>query len=499
MRSLEQSLIDYPLAFLRVIAELRGISLQGQSQREAAEELAAVLGDPAVVAQALDELSPDAMRALEALAAAGGYLQATLFQKRYGEIRPIGPGRLARERPWESPTGPAEELWYRGWIFRGFVDVDGTITEVIYIPDEVLGLLPGNASVALEVPVASAPDAAVVHGDALVQDVTTVLAMISAEGIRSRRGEWAPADLKTLAERLLAPEVPPFDLSGGGRLALLLHLLGRLEWVYEGDDGSVRLRASRVRGWLEADRPEQWRALWMAWRDDDAWDDLRRLPELVCEGGWHDDPTGARRRLLAQMGRLQPGAWYRVDDWVAAIKAAAPDFLRPDGDYDSWYIRPADGSGYLRGFEHWDDVEGRLARYLLRGPFHWFGLVALDPESERFALTEAGRALIQGGSPPDEPPGDITVTRDFAVLVPREVSCLDRLRVARFTLWEASPAIGSDEPFRYRITRRSLRRAETHGITAGRVLAFLRDRVGDALPKNVARALERWPGRAAGR
>jgi hypothetical protein len=31
-------------------------------------------------------------------------------------------------------------------------------------------------------------------------------------------------------------------------------------------------------------------------------------------------------------------AWYRLEDFVAAIREASPDFQRPGGDYDTWYI-----------------------------------------------------------------------------------------------------------------------------------------------------------------
>jgi hypothetical protein len=493
MYSLERCLIDCPLALLRTIAELRGVTLHSRGQREMAVELAAVLAAPDVTARSLAGLSPGAAEALEALAAAGGRLQATLFQRRYGEIRPFGPGRLAREQPWLSPTGPAEELWYRGWIFRGFADVDGTATEFIFVPDEVLGLLPRPRGRAFDVPSAPAPTSFTDAGDALVQDVTTLLAMVQVEGMRRRQGRWHSADLTALATRLTVRESASPDAAGNSRLALLLHLTERFGWMQEDERGHLRLQAPAVRRWLQADRAAQWQALWAGWRDDETWDDLRRLPELTCEGGWHNDPVGTRRRLLSWLGQLQPGSWHRLDAVIATLKAVAPDFLRPDGDYDSWYIRPTDGSNYLRGFEHWDDVEGRLARYLITGPLHWLGVIALDAGGERAALTAAGHALIREELPPAAPLGSITVARDFAALVPATAASFDRFRVARFAAWEASPVVGSAEPFRYRITRTALRRAESQGITAARVLAFLRERVGDALPENVARALARWP------
>ncbi|MCS7221865.1 MAG: helicase-associated domain-containing protein [Anaerolineae bacterium] len=491
-----QSLTDHSLVMLRIIAELRGVALQSQEHRGAVEELAVALADPASIAQALCELSPEATAALEELVAAGGRMPSRLFLRRYGEIRPFGPGRLAREQPWRSPTSPAEELWYRGWIFRRFAEIDEAPAEIVFVPDEVLALLPRQPARTLNVPMAAVPDSFLDSGDALVQDATTLLAMVQVEGMRRQQGRWRPEDLSALSARLLVREATSASSSSGSRLAFLLHLAEQLDWIREDGKGNARLHASAVHTWLQSNRAEQWQMLWLAWQDSEAWDDLRRLPGLVCEGSWRNDPIGARRRFLAWLEQLQPGSWHEVGAWISALKTVAPNFLRPDGDYDSWYIRPVDGDRYLRGFEHWDDVEARLAHFLITGPLHWLGAIALDTEGRRMAVTVAGQALIRAELPPTASPDSILVGRDFSVLVPLSAPAFDRFRVARFASWEASPIAGSAEPFRYRITRTSLRRAEAQGITAERVLAFLQDRVGDALPDNVARALMRWSGAA---
>lgn len=494
MYSLERSLTDHSLVMLRVIAELRGIALQSQEHRGVVAELAMALATPASIAEALRELSAEAVAALEELAAAGGRMPSGLFLRRYGEIRPFGPGRLTREQPWRSPANPAEELWYHGWIFRRFAKIDDIPTEVIFVPDEILALLPRQPPQTFDVPPVAAPPSFLDPGDALVQDATTLLAMVQVEGMRRHQGRWHPEDLSALSARLLVRETAltgPFD---GSRLTFLLYLAEQLDWIHEDGRGNARLHAPAVRTWLQSSRAVQWQTLWLAWRDGEAWDDLRRLPGLVCEGSWRSDPIGTRRRFLAWLERLQPGRWYEVGTWISALKTVAPNFLRPDGDYDSWYIRLANGDRYLRGFEHWDEVEGRLARFLIAGPLHWLGVIALDSEGRRMALTAAGQALIRAELPPTAPPDSILAGRDFSILVPMAASAFDRFRVARFASWEASPIVGSTEPFRYRITRTALRRAETQGITAERVLAFLQDRVGDALPDNVVRALMRWSG-----
>ena len=65
------------------------------------------------------------------------------------------------------------------------------------------------------------------------------------------------------------------------------------------------------------------------------------------------------------------GEWVSVADFIDAVKATDPDFQRPGGDYESWYIRDAGSGAYLTGFESWDRVEGELLRALLTGPARW--------------------------------------------------------------------------------------------------------------------------------
>ncbi|MBK6432582.1 helicase-associated domain-containing protein [Candidatus Amarolinea dominans] len=103
-------------------------------------------------------------------------------------------------------------------------------------------------------------------------------------------------------------------------------------------------------------------------------------------------------------------------------------------------------------------------------------------------MTSQGAAWLAGqphrvNAPP---PAPIRVEADFNVYVPHSAAAFDRFRVARCTQWEAS-----QPDFRYRITQTALRRAAAAGVTANRVLAFLRYVTQGQLPSNVARALEK--------
>jgi hypothetical protein len=274
------------------------------------------------------------------------------------------------------------------------------------------------------------------------------------------------------------------------------------------DRGWLRARGRRLalvpgpaRAWLEAARVDQRRRLLDAWAGSVLWNDLCRTPALSCEqtGSWANDPVGTRKRLLSLLASLQPGAWYDLNGLVAAIKAHAPHFQRPDGNYDTWYIRQRSAPAFLRGFEHWEEVEGELLRFMLAGPLSWMGAttLALDEAGQAvsFSLTTAGYTWLHGEPPPqEEEPAMLEVRPDFTVLAPAGVALLDRFRVARFTTWLEATWEAGRPTFLYRISQSGLRRAAQQGIDAGRVLDFLQARAAVPLPANVVKALERRRG-----
>jgi hypothetical protein len=283
----------------------------------------------------------------------------------------------------------------------------------------------------------------------------------------------------------------------GSPPALALALAVELGWL-RAVGRRLALASAPLRAWLAAPRSEQRRQLLAAWSRSALWNDLCRTPALSCEqtGSWGNDPAGTRQRLLSLLARLQPGEWYDLAELAAAVKAQAPDFQRPDGNYDTWYIRQRSAPAFLRGFEHWEQVEGQLLRFVLSGPLHWLGATALaaagaNAPHTSISLTPAGHAWLGDAPASSEPePALLSVQPDFTVLAPAGASLLDRFRVARFTTWQGATWDAGQPVFTYRISQTGLGRAAQQGVDAGRVLAFLQARAA-SLPANVAKALER--------
>ena len=498
MRALLASLTDHPMAMLRGIAALRGVVLSTNNRDEAAAQLAAALAEPEATRAGLAACSEAARAAWAQLAAAGGRMKTPAFARAWGAIRPVGPGRLEREALWQQPQSPAEELWYRGLIFRGFADLGDGPAEYVYIPGELMPTTPAAAPAAPATDLVAAPAPALQRHafNTLAVDLCTLMAALREQPARvDRSGQMSAADLARLREGLLIPDPIRLDLAlalarGRGWLAL--------------DRDRLVLNSQAATAWLRLTPWEQMTSLFEAWRDSPdpspghpiGWNDLRHVPSLQAEGAWRNDPVIARRAILDALGRLEVKRWYALADFVAWIKANNPDFQRPDGVYTGWYLRDVETGRYLSGFESWDEVEGRLIRFLVAGPLFWLGATALGEEADGrgslFRLTEAGaRWLGRPAAGELLAPGRLIVDERFIVTAPLLLPLFDRFRLLRFT----EPVAESYEPdraTRHRITRGGLARARASGVTARAIVEFLQRASGGHVPPRVVAALTRW-------
>ena len=486
MRTLRQCLFDCDLALLRVISEQWGIELPTNRHDDAVDTLTARLSDKSAQADIWSSL-PDADRqALLALLSIGGTLPAGTFERNFGEIRLMGPGRLERECPWESPASVAESLWYRGLIFKAFDQGPGEMQGVVFVPQEFhfgqVEATPGRVAMAPLKPLGNAPPGAMRQAGAqLADDLCSFLAYVHATPVHVGPGEVLPERHRLALGRQLLDGNPL-------RLDLLTHLAARLSLVKPGVS-PLRPDPQSATAWLQLPTLEQQRALFVGWRDSLTWNDLWRVPTLRCEdtGSWHNDPLAARRTALDALTGLDAGVWYRLEDLVAAIRAASPDFQRPGGAYDTWYIRNAATNQYLTGFESWDQVEGTLVRFLVGGPLHWLGVVDMDTDGGMFCVTDIGYWLFGQEDVPL-----LNEDSTFVVHAEGQVEVSAPRRYDRFQLARVADWVASGETYTYRLTPSSLERAKAQRITPERVLEFLERTSRAPVPEVLAGALRRW-------
>ena len=142
-----------------------------------------------------------------------------------------------------------------------------------------------------------------------------------------------------------------------------------------------------------------------AWINSSSFNDLRLLPGLKFEGEWINHPLQARQTVLEMLSHLPQTTWWSLPAFVAAVRERQPDFQRPAGDYDSWFIRREDSETFLRGFAAWDEVDGALLRFIITGPLHWLGLMDLAAPAAGEAPTafrlSAWASALSLGQPPE--------------------------------------------------------------------------------------------------
>lgn len=490
MRTLLPTLLDYDPDLLVILAQRWDVDLDELDRRVASETLAAAMLDPDRAAGEWGRLGDTERGALQTLHGAPEHRMAEAqFARLFGEIRQMGPGRREREKPHLQPANVSEVLFYRGLLARGYAQGKAALEPVIYIPTDLAAVLPVHTTgfdlTAEEtVPWSSTsdvqPETTTPATTTLVDDLTTLLAYCQV--VQVPAGAAAQKIQEALAEHLLGGATT-------GRAHLLVALARGLGLVVSEDD-ALKLVPAQAKTWLEQSRPRQVRSLAEAWRALTLYNELWLVPTLQPEDtGWQNDPLLARQTVLTFLEVAPGGAWWPLNDLVDLVHSEEPDFQRPGGDYESWYIRDLSSGEYVRGFENWDRVDGAVLRFILTGPLHWLGLVDLGDGGTLCRLTAYGRALVGEMDWPD-PPDDrapAELADDGTLRAPRTLSRYERFQVARITEWETT-----GDPYTYRLTAASLRRAGQQAIRPDLIQQFLRRVTGADVPEPVRQMLARW-------
>lgn len=478
MPTLEQSLQKTDIERLRIVAEFWGLELESTGFDSALKELCASLLDLEAVAETLGILPAESKSALDALARSDGKIEWSVFARQYGEIREMGAGKRDREHPHLKPASAAETLFYRALIAKAFFDTGKGAQEFAYLPDDLAEIIK-HESAALSV----------------------------SKGYEDHKGEKPepPGRPATPVEK--AFEIPAADFilddaatclaalriadPSGGRfkrdLQMLLETAGLIK-----DNG---LQSEAVKTFLEAPRAEALTMLYNAWIESAAFDELHLIPGLICEGEWKNQPQVAREFLMNLINALPPGKWWSLPAFVRAVKEKYPDYQRPAGDYDSWFIKRESDGAYLRGFAYWDAIDGALVKYIIQ-TLHWLGRADLaspeeGKEAAAFRIVQCGTfaAGDSGGSRTDK----IIVASNGRIVAPRFFSRAVRYQLARFCEW--------DEPknadYRYRVTAESLKRANAQGLKAEQLLSLLVKHTNGTVPPSLVKALKRWEARGS--
>jgi hypothetical protein len=473
MPDLLTSLRNHDLGHLQIVADLWGLELHAAAPDPAAQELCAALPDPDLAREIVDSLSLEARAALETLAAHAGRQPWAEFERLYGKVREIGPGKRDRENPHLNPASPAEALYYRAFFARAFFDTPEGPREFAYIPDELLSVIRQGDTEALR------------YKDDDSARLRVSMAEIKTLGRPATPAERAheiPADDRLLddATTLLAAlrlgiptpstSIPTPVIQG------MLQAAGLLK--------KSAPQAEPVKAFLEAPRGEAMKMLADAWRASPTFNDLRQVPGLVFEGEWSNPSLATRHSLLELLAAIPGGKWWSLSALIQDIKSGHPDFQRPAGDYDSWFIKRASDGTYLRGFACWDEVDGALVHYLISGILHWLGLADLATAKDQ---NTAASFRLSSFVPTEEERGKISVGSNGKISIPRFAARAARYQISRFCEWDDE----KPDDYHYHVTPASLKRAKDQGLKVEHLLPLLAKHSA-GIPPAFVKALKRW-------
>jgi hypothetical protein len=477
MPDLEHTLQGHDLGFMKIIAGGWGIDLNAPDTVTALPVLVNGILEHSDFVEVIEALPGDARSVLQGLLQNDGRMAWAAFVRKYGDIRRMGPARRDRERPDLKPATAVEVLWYRGLLGRAFLALPPATEpqEYAYIPEDLLPLLPSLHSdmpPPLGRPATPVEAAhAIPAGDQILDHACTLLAAL--------RLKLSP---QVLAQLDLGG-IPPAALTGLLRAANLL-------------DQDDLPHPERTRDFLEAPRGKALAQLVKGWMEDPQFNELRLLPGLKFEGDWQNDALHTRQFILELVGQIPQERWWGLAAFVSAIRDQHPDFQRPAGDYDSWFIRQEKTGAYLRGFGVWDEVDGALLRYMITGPMHWLGMLDLAAPEPGAAPTglrlSAWAEALWNASAPDGLPKEtarIKASSDGRLWLPALFPRAARYQVARFCEWgsRADPA-----QYSYRITPAALERAKAQGLRASQLISLLRRYHDGPLPPSIVQGLEHW-------
>jgi hypothetical protein len=459
MPDLHATLLKYDFGHLKIIAELWGIDIKSRDAESAAEEVCASLLDPETVRETIDILPAEARAALNSLVEANGKMEWGLFSRTYGEIREMGAAKRDREKPYLKPGSSAEVLFYRSLLAKAFFDSAKGAQEFAYIPDdliplindkgdkkdiEMFGRLATPAEKAFEYPV---------H-DHVLDNATTLLAALRT-GIS--------------------------DFKPDARVHALLNTAKVLK--------KNAPQTEAVKKFLAASRTEALQMLYKAWLDSQTFDELRLIPEITCEGEWTNSPRETRSTVLNMLSAMPKGKWWSIPAFLRDLKTKHPDFQRPAGDYDSWFIKRESDGQYLRGFVHWDEVDGAVVQAVIQ-MLHSLGRVDLAATEENGAITAFRFADFVEKKKADE---KIGIASNGTITVPRLFPRAVRYQLARFCEWDGERA----DEYKYRISAQSLKRANEQGLKAEQLLSLFVKHTKGNVPPALVKALKRWEANGA--
>jgi hypothetical protein len=474
MADLLQSLMEQDFGFLQIIADFWHVVPPVMDSPQERAALVRRMLEPSTFTRMISELPEEAGKAISELQQNDGRILWNIFTRKFGEVREFGSSRRHREQPYLQPVSPVEVLWYRALISRAFMKKSGLLQEFAFIPTDIMEQLPPplitTPSLQLKINKSNSQDyLAAGCNDGIVDHCCTLLAAYrSGDSVNKSNHLQISNDHENFLNTLL-------------QSAQLLD-----------SNGTPLPEESKQH--LESNRGTAWQFLFRSWSTSVIFKDLFSIQNLIVEKADQYSPIEAREYILEMISSLPVGEWIDIDDFIDHIKESTAEFLRPDGNFDSWLIRSVDTGEYLNGFIHWTDVEAVYIHHLLQGPLFWLGIIDLGFSSHAripgtFRVTGTGHMLLLGSTPTvSDENGRIKFKAGSQILCPLLLPRWVRYLLARMAEWQGF----DNDGYTYQFTPQSLAAARKQNLRVSHLETLLR-KYGSVPPTpGLIRALQRW-------
>jgi hypothetical protein len=470
MPGINHLLNDVDIDLLRDFAQSWGLDISGKSDANLKTQLRNTMSDLDAIREMIETLPTVAKDAIHRLASTLGKMSWTGFTRQYGDVRSMGPGRREREQPAKHPHSTAEILWYRGLIGRAFFDEKLEAREYAYIPDEILKQIEVNQKNSSLLPG---------HPSSLKEHAYEFLA-----------NQKILDHCCTLLAALRMDKALDFTVTWNVPIQFLMGIMAEAGLL----DAQRRPIVEPVRKFLEASPGEALLLLAGSWFKSTKLNDMLYVPGFTVEGELVNHPVEIRKGVLEYLKQIPNGAWWNLQSFIQSIHDHHPDFQRPAGDYDSWFIHSKKTGEYLRGFEYWDEVDGAFLRYLITGPLHWLGFIDLASSSSSkepmtFRFSTWSNSLFNSTAPqlPVED-GKIAVRSNGLITVSENASRAARYIITRFCDW----GLPNQNSKIYQLSAQSLKAASEQGLRISHLLHILDENSAHPISPTLVKALERW-------
>lgn len=470
MLTIMNTLNGQDLGFLKMIANLWGIELTAADAYTARQQLANAMNNPSLIEEIYEACPQTAREALDNLLDQEGTLPWSKFTRKFGQVRVMGSAKRDRERPDLKPQTPSEYLWYRGFLSRAFLKGEGDPQEYAFIPQEIFDVLQPAHLQKIQLPgrQATNKESQFIFKEEtpIAEDICTVAAGVRNGFDESLIGQFCqvPADF-------------------------LLQLMGEMKII-----SNQAIETDHLREYLESTAEEAIYKAYRVWLESMNINEMCWVTSLEIEREPDRNHKHARQFILDQISRLPEDKWWHIDSFINAIYQTNPDFQRPAGNYDTWYVKnPVDGT-YYRGFKTWEAVDGATLRFMISGPLQWMGLVQLagTKEDSPSAFKPSPRfhqfLIHQIPEMKEAQEGKVILNSYGKITIPEHFPLASRYQIARFGDWLPDTKKG----YSYQLSAKSLARAKEQGLKVNHLLKVLQPFLNHPFPPRLKTALEHW-------